>query len=111
MPNSLATRKPRGALSCILETKLAIDEIRIRRALWRAHHRGTKEADMMVGGFADRWIREMDEDQFTWFEQVMEEQDVDIMAWAFGKDTPPAELEGPMMDRLRSLDYLKLVPR
>ena len=55
-----------------------------KRTLWRAHHRGIKEADMLVGGFADRWLAEMDEAGQRWFEALLEEQDVDILAWAFG---------------------------
>lgn len=90
---------------------MAMDEARRKQLLWRAHHRGTKEADMMVGGFADRWLDEMDADAIAWFEALMEEQDVDIMAWAFGRGEPPAHLKGPMFDRLRALDYIRLAPR
>lgn len=90
---------------------MPIPEPALKRALWRAHHRGTKEADMLVGGFADRWLADMDEAEFGWFEALLDEQDVDILAWAFGKAVPPAELAGPMMDRLRALDYIRLVPR
>lgn len=86
------------------------EEIR-RRTLWRAHHRGTKEADMLVGGFADRWLASMDAAELCWFEAVLEEQDVDIMAWAFGTAMPPAHLEGEMMRRLCALDYIRLISR
>lgn len=82
-----------------------------KRAHWRAHHRGTKEADMLVGGFADRWMAEMDVDGFAWFEALLEEQDVDILAWAFGKADAPARLQGIWMERLLQLDYIRLVPR
>ena len=30
-----------------------------KRTLWRATHRGIKEADMLVGGFAERWVDEV----------------------------------------------------
>lgn len=90
---------------------MAVGEARRKQALWRAHHRGTKEADMMVGGFADRWLDEMSEDEIIWFEALMEEQDVDIMAWAFGQGEPPERLQGPLFDRLKALDYIRLVPR
>jgi antitoxin CptB len=82
-----------------------------KRTLWRAHHRGTKEADMLVGGFADRWIDELGEDGRRWFEALLEEQDVDILAWAFGTAQPPERLAGEWMQRLAAKDYLKLAPR
>jgi antitoxin CptB len=90
---------------------VAISEVQMKRALWRAHHRGTKEADMLVGGFADRWLAGMDAADFAWFEMLLEEQDVDILAWAFGKAAAPARLQGPMMERLTALDYIRLAPR
>ncbi len=86
------------------------EEVR-RRTLWRAHHRGTREADMLVGGFADRWLAHMDAEGLRWFEVVLNEQDVDIMAWAFGTATPPAHLQGQWMVRLCALDYINLTPR
>jgi antitoxin CptB len=84
-----------------------IGDLRRKRALWRAHHRGTKEADLVVGGFADAWLDRLDAAGFAWFEALMEEQDVDILAWAFGTATPPAALDGPLMERLRALDYVR----
>ena len=87
-----------------------ISEVRMKRAHWRAHHRGTKEADMLVGGFADRWMAELaaDEVGFGWFEALMEEQDVDIMAWAMKVQEIPARWQGPMMERLCRLDFVKI---
>lgn len=61
----------------------------------------------MVGGFADRYLASMGSAEFAWFEALLEEQDVDILAWAFGTQPPPAELEGEMMRRLRALDYVR----
>lgn len=90
---------------------MPLPEPALKRALWRAHHRGTKEADMLVGGFADRWLAEMTADEFRWFEALLDAQDVDILAWAFGKAEPPPELAGPMVERLRALDYIRLAPR
>lgn len=90
---------------------MAISEARRKQLLWRAHHRGTREADMMVGGYADRWLGEMGEAEIIWFEALLNEQDVDIMAWAFGRSEPPEALRGPMFERLKSLDYIRLVPR
>jgi antitoxin CptB len=85
--------------------------LRRRRIVWRATHRGTKEADMLVGGFCDRYLDAMDEAEMRWFEALLDEQDVDIMAWAFGKADVPTEFDGTMMERMKRLDYIRLVPR
>jgi len=85
-----------------------IDESRLRRMQFRAWHRGTKEADLMVGGFFDTYARGWSVDQAAWFEALLDEEDVDIMAWAIGTAPAPARYEGPMMQALRALDYIPI---
>ena len=74
---------------------------------WRAWHRGTREADMMIGGYFDAHHQRWTETQRAWFADLLVEQDVDIMAWAIGTAEPPGHYCGPMMEALRKLDYLK----
>jgi len=83
-------------------------ETRLKRLHWRAHHRGTREADMLVGGFLDAQSANWNDEEITWFEALMDEQDVDILAWAIGTDAAPARLEGPMMTAMKRLDYISV---
>ena len=85
-----------------------IEENRLRRLKFRAWHRGTKEADLMVGGFFDAHAASFTEDQADLFEALLEEEDVDIMAWAIGVAPCPACYEGAMMDAMRKLDYVPI---
>ncbi|MDM7956698.1 succinate dehydrogenase assembly factor 2 [Blastomonas sp.] len=85
-------------------------ETRLRRLAFRAWHRGTREADFMIGGFFDRYGNGWSDDELTWFEALIEEQDVDIMAWAIGTLPVPAAYEGPQMDAMRQLDFID-IPR
>jgi antitoxin CptB len=39
---------------------------------------------------------------------MLEEQDVDIMAWAHGTAAAPERFEGPMIAALRRLDYIPI---
>ena len=80
----------------------------LKRLHWRAHHRGTKEADMLVGEFFDAHHASWDDEQCAAFEAMLEEQDVDIMAWAHGTAKPPERFEGPMIDALKQLDYIRI---
>jgi antitoxin CptB len=79
-----------------------------RKLLYRASHRGTREADAMVGGFFTTYSKDWSAEDYAWFERLIEEQDVDIMAWAFGTQEPPEAFAGPMMDQLRRLDFIAL---
>ncbi len=81
-------------------------DARIKRLKFRSWHRGTKEADMMIGGFFDRCHQLWSDAEIDWFEAFLEEQDVDIMGWALGTIAVPQAWQGPMMDRLIKLDFI-----
>jgi len=82
----------------------------LKRLQWRATHRGTREADMLIGGFFDAHHRAWDAADRAQFADMLDHQDADIMAWAVGTAVPPMRFEGPMMEALKRLDYIR-VPR
>ena len=63
-------------------------DARLKRLAFRASHRGTKEADILIGGFAEAHAANWNETELAWFEALLEEEDVDIMAWAIGTAEP-----------------------
>ena len=81
-------------------------DARLNRLRFRAWHRGTQEADLLIGGFFDRHHTSWGEVELAWFERLLEEQDVDILAWAIGTATAPERFQGPMLGRLKQLDYV-----
>jgi antitoxin CptB len=80
---------------------------RLKRLRFRAWHRGVREADLLVGSFFDRHHAAWGEAEIAWFERLLEEQDVDILAWAMGTAEPPAAFQGGMMNDLKNTDYIK----
>ncbi len=80
----------------------------LRKLHFRAHHRGTREADALVGGFFDRHSGSWGEPELAWFERLLDEQDVDIISWAIGTADPDPSFAGPMMDRLKKVDFIAL---
>jgi len=85
------------------------DPARLARARFRAWHRGTREADYMIGGFFDRYQAEWDEAGLGWFEALLEHEDVDILAWALGTATAPEAMEGGQMALFRRVDYVQVI--
>ena len=81
---------------------------RLKRLHFRAWHRGTREADMLIGGFFDRHHSAWTDAECDWFETLLEEDDVHIMAWAIGTQEVPERYQGPMMDAFRRLDFIKV---
>ena len=86
------------------------DQNRLRRLKFRAWHRGTREADYMIGGFFDRYHQTWSEDDVAWFEDLIEEDDVDVMAWALGTLAVPERYQGAQMRLMQKLDYVE-IPR
>jgi antitoxin CptB len=83
-------------------------DARLKRLRFRAWHRGTKEADLLVGGFFDVHASDWNDEQIGWFEALMEEQDVDIMAWAIGTAPVPERWQGEMMTAMQRLNYIPI---
>jgi antitoxin CptB len=82
-------------------------DARLKRLQFRAWHRGVREADLLIGGYFDRWHAAWGEADADWFEALLEEQDADILAWALGTAAVPERWQGEMMRRLQLLDYVK----
>lgn len=83
-------------------------EHRLKRLRFRAWHRGTKEADLLIGGFFDAHGARWDDGEIALFEALLEEQDVDIMAWAMGTQPVPARYAGTVTDALQTLSYVPI---
>ena len=83
-------------------------ETRLKRLRFRAWHRGTKEADLLIGGFFDAAGEGWTEAEMDLFEQLLEEQDVDIMAWAIGTQDVPVQWQGPMIDAMKQLNFVPI---
>lgn len=81
-------------------------ETRLKRLKFRAWHRGTREADMMIGGFFDARAEAWGDAQIDWFEAFMNEQDVDIIAWGMRAQPVPEAWQGAMMDDFQRLDFI-----
>lgn len=84
-----------------------MDEV-LRALKYRAWHRGTREADMMIGGFFDAHHAAWTAQETALFAALLTEQDVDIMAWAIGTQEAPERYRGRMMDALQRLDFIKV---
>jgi antitoxin CptB len=87
-----------------------LDPNRLRRLKFRAWHRGTREADYMIGCFFDRYGAGWEAAEFAWFEKLLDEEDIDIIGWALGTLAVPEEFAGPQMEAFRKLDFVE-IPR
>jgi antitoxin CptB len=79
-----------------------MDELRAKRARFRAWRRGFREADLILGPFADRHVFSMDEATLSQFERLLDLPDHDVYAWITGAAAPPPAFDDALMAELRA---------
>jgi len=79
-------------------------EARRKQILYRAHYRGFREADLIIGGFAKENVATMTDDELTEFEALLTLNDHDLYSWLMDKSEPPANVVGPVYERLKAYD-------
>jgi len=78
----------------------------LKRLCWRAHHRGTKEADILIGSFFDAHVGSWNDIERNLFANMLGEQDADILSWAAGTAEAPERYRGIVLQELQNLDYV-----
>jgi antitoxin CptB len=80
-------------------------DIRRKRLLFRSWHRGTKEADLLLGSFAERHLPGFTPEQVDRYEALLGADDADLLAWIAGRVTPPTERESDVLCLLLGFKY------
>ena len=67
-----------------------MDDTRLKKLKFRAWHRGFREADLILGPFADKHVQDFSETELDLFERLLEVPDHDLYGWIVGTaPTPP----------------------
>ena len=72
-------------------------EARRKQLLFRSHHCGMKENDILLGHFADCYIEELSDALLDQFEALMHHNDIDVMNWIIGKTPVPEAFDTELM--------------
>ena len=81
---------------------------RRKRLLFRSWHRGTREADLLLGSFADAHLSAFDAAMLDRYEALLEIPDADLFDWITGRKLPPPEYDS---DVTRLLLTFRFDPR
>ncbi len=93
-------RRAKTALYPLPMTSNSKLDKRRRRLLFRCSHRGTKEADILLGRFADAHMATLSEVEVNQLEQLLEQNDIDLYNWITGKMPWPANIENDITSAL-----------
>jgi antitoxin CptB len=77
-------------------------DLRRRKLLFRAWHRGMRETDLIMGRFADQALDQLAEPELIEFERLIEVLDRDLLAWVTGEEQVPADYDTPLFRRMRA---------
>ncbi|MHB1205981.1 MAG: succinate dehydrogenase assembly factor 2 [Rhodospirillaceae bacterium] len=80
---------------------------RRKRILYRATHRGTKEADFVVGGFFRETAAAIPDAKLDEADALLDVPDLDLMDWLMGRLPVPDDWRDTLFDQLLAY-YQKL---
>jgi succinate dehydrogenase flavin-adding protein (antitoxin of CptAB toxin-antitoxin module) len=81
-------------------------ETRRKQLIYRSAYTGTKETDLILGGFARAYVGTFDDTQLDTYEALLDAGDPAIYRWATGQEDVPAEFD---TDVFRLIKNFKVV--
>ena len=81
------------------------DDVRLKKLKFRAWRRGFREADLILGPFADRHVSTLTVAELDWFEGLLDQADQDVYAWIVGTLPTPAEFDVEIMNRIKAFRF------
>ena len=72
-------------------------DARLKKLKFRAWRRGFREADLILGPFADQHLDAYSAAELDAFEALLETPDQDLYGWIIGREPPPPAHDGPVL--------------
>ena len=72
---------------------------------YRAWHRGFREADLILGPFADARLESLDDVELDQFELLLNQPDHDLYGWIVGQAEPPAGMRLPVLALIQDFRF------
>ena len=80
-------------------------DVRRRKLLFRSWHRGTREADLIMGRFADAHIEGFSDAELDQYEHLLDALEAELLGWMTGVIEVPAEHDTTMFRRVRDFHH------
>jgi antitoxin CptB len=82
---------------------------RKKRLTFRAWRRGFKEADLIMGRFAEARLEGLNPAELDEFERLLDAPDTEVYAWITGRAETPSNYDGPVLDALKGFRHEAIV--
>ena len=77
-------------------------ETRRKQLIYRSAYTGTKETDLILGGFARAHVGSFDDRQLDTYEALLEAGDPAIYRWATGQEDVPSEFDTDVFQLIKN---------
>ena len=74
---------------------------RIRRLIYQSCYTGTRETDLLLGQFANKYLITLEDQQLDEYEALMSQGDQNILSWVRGDSKIPANLDGTVFSLIK----------
>jgi antitoxin CptB len=81
---------------------MTTDDARLKKLKLRAWRRGFREADLILGPFADQHVSGFTPAELDGFERLLDQPDQDLYSWILERSPTPPEFDGELMRRLKA---------
>ena len=81
------------------------DDARLKKLKFRAWRRGFREADLILGPFADKHVSTFTAAELDWFEVLLDQPDQDVYAWIVGTLPTPVEFDVEIMNQIKAFRF------
>ena len=72
-----------------------------KKILYKATHRGTKEADRLIGGFAVSELGNLDDKLLNEFDLLLDVPDVDLVNWVLEREPALKKYNNNILQRIK----------
>lgn len=76
-------------------------ETRLRRLRYQSSYTGMKETDLLLGAFARTHLADLDDDELSQYEALLEAGDGQIYLWASGNEPVPKAYDTRVLDLIK----------
>ena len=74
-----------------------------KRLIYKATHRGMKETDRLIGGFALARMVSLSDRELTSFDRLLDEADNDLLDWIMRREEVPTHVDSNLIFQIISL--------
>jgi len=84
------------------DTAISPEAARLKKLRFRAWRRGFREADFILGAFADAELPTLSPADLDMFEILLDQPDQPLFAWIIETEPTPAEFDHAVMRKIRT---------